>query len=99
MSREHQTVSTTQYTIYYFNVGFEEEVLRGAVNTKCVSRPIIFLELHGHLISQRGMMPETVLQQLTEAGYTRWQNLEGRALSFKEIADAEFNARFVAMCG
>lgn len=79
--------------------GFEGEVLRGAVNTMRVSRPIIFLELHGHLIRQRGMMPETVLQQLTEAGYTRWQNIDGRALSFKEIADAEFNARFVAMCG
>lgn len=76
--------------------GFEEEVLRGAEHTLRTERPVLFLELHGDLIRRRGMLPEAVLQALTEAGYTHWQQLDGTPLSFETLATMVFNARFVA---
>jgi FkbM family methyltransferase len=49
--------------------GFEEEVLCGAIGLLLACRPIIFLELHGHLIPDRG---RKVLNLLLSAGYSRW---------------------------
>jgi len=76
--------------------GFEEEVLQGARRTLLEARPIIFLELHGDLIRQRGTRPEAVLEKLSAAGYTEWQKLDGSPLSMEELSRDAFNARFTA---
>jgi FkbM family methyltransferase len=76
--------------------GFEEEVLEGARLTLLEARPIIFLELHGDLIRQRGTRPEAVLEKLSAAGYTEWQKLDGSPLSMEELSHDAFNARFTA---
>lgn len=76
--------------------GFEEEVLRGAVKTMQTLRPFLFLELHGPLIRQRGFSPQTVLDQLTACGYTRWQHLDGSMLTLSDLEKVNFSARFTA---
>jgi FkbM family methyltransferase len=75
--------------------GFEEEVLIGARQTLSQHRPLLFLELHGHLIRPRGKRPEAVLEELQRLGYTRWQRLDGSALSAEDLAAAGHSMRFV----
>ncbi len=75
--------------------GFEEEVLIGARDTLAKHRPLIFLELHGHLIRPRGRNPEAVLDELVRLGYSAWQNLDGSPLNREELAAADFSMRFV----
>lgn len=76
--------------------GFEEEVLKGARETLSILRPVLFLELHGHLISQRGREPERVLDLLRTLDYTDWQDLDGKPLDSRALAAVDFKARFVA---
>jgi FkbM family methyltransferase len=50
--------------------GYEAEVLRGARKTLNSSSPRVFLELHSDIIRADGSDPNSVLEQLTDAGYT-----------------------------
>ncbi|MBL9131443.1 MAG: FkbM family methyltransferase [Verrucomicrobiaceae bacterium] len=79
--------------------GFEEEVLKGATRTLADIRPVLFLELHGDQIHERGLSPETVLLQLEQLGYTVWQSLEGQTLTRADFAPHGYNVRFVVMRG
>lgn len=76
--------------------GFEEEVLAGARETMSKHRPLLFLELHGHLIRPRGRRAETVLEELIRLGYSGWQKLDGSPLSAAELAAAGHSMRFTA---
>lgn len=49
--------------------GYEEEVLAGASATLRRDRPIVFLELHGHLLRSGGRRAEDVLALLADHGY------------------------------
>lgn len=77
--------------------GFEEEVLKGARETLEKARPIVFLELHGDLIRERGANPMAVVSQLWEAGYTILQMLDGTSVTIDQLDAMKFNARLVAL--
>jgi FkbM family methyltransferase len=76
--------------------GFEAEVLESSVSVLRLLKPILFLELHGSLLSRRGKDPRAVLGSLRAAGYRRL--LVGRRqVSEAELAECGFNARLLAL--
>jgi FkbM family methyltransferase len=51
--------------------GFEGEVIEGGADLLRRCQPIVFLELHGGMLRQRGLAPLGVLRRLAECGYER----------------------------
>lgn len=51
--------------------GFEAEVLSGGWEYLRASRPVLFLELHGDILRQRGKDPAALLAGLDQCGYRR----------------------------
>jgi FkbM family methyltransferase len=49
--------------------GFEDEVIRGGLDFLRIHRPMIFLELHGKMLRDRGRNPRDVLENLRRAEY------------------------------
>lgn len=77
--------------------GFEEEVFVGARTILRTCRPILFVELHGELISRRGKQATTVLALLEKYGYTRWKFSDGASAGPDDFAKRNNNVRFIAL--
>ena len=75
--------------------GFEEEVVRGAKEMLLRHRPVVFLELHGDIISDRGRSAATVLDLLADAGYPGVIDVEGRALTRADLETRGWKARLI----
>jgi hypothetical protein len=67
--------------------GFEGEVLDGARELLARARPIIFLELHGDILRERGRSPREVLGKLESLGYATFLRNE-RPVSPEEASGA-----------
>ena len=73
--------------------GFEEEVLRGAQGVLREFRPVVFLELHGSHIEQRGKSAATVLDLLETAGYHEWTTTGGASINRSQLAAIGYHSR------
>ena len=73
--------------------GYEDAVLAGGARLLPRCRPVVLLELHGHLLRAAGRRPEAVLELLADLGYDdlSWQ---GRPVTSSEAA-ARWVARLV----
>lgn len=65
--------------------GFESDVIEGGADLLRRYRPIVFLELHGQMLRQRGLSPLSVLRRLAECGYGRIE-CEGKLIEPEHAA-------------
>jgi FkbM family methyltransferase len=65
--------------------GCEYEVVEASIKTLSELKPILYLELHGQFLRQRGKDPAVVIENLRKAGYTSFycdqQPMDGDSLS------------------
>jgi FkbM family methyltransferase len=66
--------------------GFEDEVLRGGQTFLKTHSPVLFLEIHNQLLRNRSIDPHSVLDLVSEYGFSRITCL-GRCLTFQEITE------------
>lgn len=76
--------------------GFEFEIINGALQVLAQIHPILFLELHGTVLTDRGIDPREILSQLRNVGYQRFL-IGPRETSDDEMADKGFNCRLIAL--
>jgi FkbM family methyltransferase len=74
--------------------GFELDVLRGAGRVLAEDRPILFLEIHGTMLADRGLAPRAVLDLVREAGY-RVEAIDGPTDEQIARTEAGFTRRFL----
>lgn len=74
--------------------GYEAEVLTGAAECIQHCHPLIFLELHGELITRRGGDPRAVISILSNYGYNHLE-ANGQAVTVSELASSGFDARLI----
>jgi len=74
--------------------GFDSDVIAGAAQLFREYRPILFLELHGRYLRQRGHDPALVISQLSGYGYTHLEE-NGRKVTSKDIGARNFECRLV----
>jgi len=76
--------------------GFEPEVIMGGIEFLKVAHPILFLELHGAYLRERGIDPVSVLQVLRGIGYQRFEQ-NGKMLGVEAMAASGFNCRLICL--
>jgi hypothetical protein len=77
--------------------GFEGEVLAGAAEFLRVEQPVVYLELHGDILREKGLDPEQVLGGLVDCGYGTFIR-DGKPLGIAGIAGLPI-ARLVCLPG
>jgi FkbM family methyltransferase len=74
--------------------GFEYEVVEASIETLSALKPVLYLELHGQLLKQRGKEPAVVIQNLRKAGYTSFY-CDQELMDEHSMSSLGFNCRLV----
>jgi FkbM family methyltransferase len=76
--------------------GSEVDVIHSSRELLSGLQPVLFLELHGSMISRKGQRPEQVIEDLRACGYRRFE-IDGAEVSDSQMQQRHYDCRMICL--